>query len=183
MLMQLQERNVLGLHNTVTAWIRSQPDPGDPTGTLISVKSGLAGSIVPGVSAYSTAKLAAHRYMEYVATGIFSDLFALASRLRKDNSEYSRIRSFTTIPGITRTDMDMNPLFIPYAKDHVDQTGALALYLASSRADYLRGSLVSVNWDLEEMQAHKDEIEQGLLKIKWVPILPTGGTPDSDVVA
>jgi hypothetical protein len=65
--------------------------------------------------------------------------------------------------------------FDMYAIDEAEQTGALALYLASSRADYLKGSLTSVNWDLEEMEARKEDIEQGLLKIKWVPVLPTGG--------
>ena len=65
--------------------------------------------------------------------------------------------------------------FDEYARDESEQTGALALYLASSRADYLKGSLTSVNWDLEEMEQHKEEIEQGLLKVKWVPILPTSG--------
>jgi hypothetical protein len=51
----------------------------------------------------------------------------------------------------------------------------LGLYLASTRGDYLKGSLVSVNWDLEEMEAHKEEILGGLLKIKWVAVLPCSG--------
>lgn len=65
--------------------------------------------------------------------------------------------------------------FDEYAKDEAEQTGCLALFLASSRADYLKGSLTSINWDLEEMEAHKEDIEQGVLKMKWVPILPTSG--------
>jgi hypothetical protein len=73
------------------------------------------------------------------------------------------------------TAMAENKGFDMYAIDEAEQTGALALYLASSRADYLKGSLTSVNWDLEEMEAHKDEIEQGLLKVKWVSVLPTSG--------
>jgi short-subunit dehydrogenase involved in D-alanine esterification of teichoic acids len=60
---------VLGLHNTVVAFIRSQPDPKNPVGTVINVNSGLAGIVNDGTSAYSTAKLAAHRYMEFVASG------------------------------------------------------------------------------------------------------------------
>lgn len=71
--------------------------------------------------------------------------------------------------------MSMHSGFVEYAKDEAEQTGALALYLASGRADYLKGSLTSVNWDLEEMEARKEDIEQGLLKVKWVPILPTSG--------
>jgi len=60
---------VLGLHNTVTYWIRSQDDPKHPVGTVINVNSGLAGMTVPGNSAYGSSKLAAHKYMEFVAAG------------------------------------------------------------------------------------------------------------------
>ncbi|KAI9699909.1 MAG: hypothetical protein M1820_006971 [Bogoriella megaspora] len=155
----IYEINVLGLRNTVTAWINSQPDPKTPLGTVMNVNSGLAGMVEPGMSSYSTAKLAAHRYMEYV------------------EAEYPGIRSFTVLPGIVPTDINPNTLsaFAEYAKDEAEQTGALALYLASSRADYLKGSLTSVNWDLAEMEARRDEIEHGMLKIKWVPILPVSG--------
>lgn len=62
-----------------------------------------------------------------------------------------------------------------YAKDEGEQTGALGLYLASERGDYLVGSLTSINWDLGEMEAHKEEIKGGLLKNKWVPVLPVSG--------
>lgn len=73
------------------------------------------------------------------------------------------------------SDMSKDTAFSQYAKDEAEQTGTLALYLASHSAEYLRGALTSINWDLEEMQDHKAEIEQGLLKIKWIPILPTSG--------
>lgn len=89
--------------------------------------------------------------------------------------EYPGIRSFTLLPGVVPTDMSINTAFVMYARDEAEQTGALALFLASSRADYLKGSLTSVNWDLEEMEERKEDIENGLLKIKWVPILPTSG--------
>jgi NAD(P)-dependent dehydrogenase (short-subunit alcohol dehydrogenase family) len=75
MLTRLQEINVLGLHNTAVAWIRSQPDPKNPVGTLIDVNSGLAGKIVPGNSAYSISKLATHRYMEFVEAGEFRSTY------------------------------------------------------------------------------------------------------------
>jgi hypothetical protein len=68
-----------------------------------------------------------------------------------------------------------NDQFIAYAKDEGELTGALGLYLASPRADYLVNSLTSINWDLTEMEAHKEEIKGGLLRNKWVPVLPVGG--------
>ena len=78
------------------------------------------------------------------------------------------------MPGIVVTEL-LDREFLAYAKDQAEQTGAFALYLASDRGDYLKNSLTIVNWDLEEMEAHKAEIEQGLLKVKWVPILPASG--------
>jgi NAD(P)-dependent dehydrogenase (short-subunit alcohol dehydrogenase family) len=170
-----QEINVLGLHNTVTGWIKSQPDPKNPVGTVIDVNSGLAGMIVPGNSAYSISKLATHRYMEFVDTGehtfhIFLQCLKLIFLL-----EYPGIRSFTLLPGIVPTDMSSKAEFVMYARDEAEQTGALSLYLASSRGDYLKGSLTSVNWDLEEMEEKKGDIEKGELKMKWVSVLPTSG--------
>ena len=73
--------------------------------------------------------------------------------------------------------MSKDSAFVEYAKDEAELTGAMCLYLASPRAEYLRNSLMSVNWDPEEMEARQKEIEDGLLKIKWVPVLPcSGGT-------
>ena len=58
-----------GLHTTVMSFLRSQPNPKEPVGTVIDVNSSLAGYPVVGNSAYGSAKLAAHRYVEYVALG------------------------------------------------------------------------------------------------------------------
>lgn len=78
------------------------------------------------------------------------------------------------LPGIVPTDL-ADEKFLEFAKDEGELSGVLGLYLATSRGDYLKGSLVSINWDLEEMETHKEEIEEGLLKIKWLPVLPCSG--------
>jgi hypothetical protein len=79
------------------------------------------------------------------------------------------------LPGIVPSDLSDKDAFVPFAKDEGELSGVLGLYLTSTRGDYLKGSLVSVNWDLEEMEEHKEEILAGLLKIKWVPVLPCSG--------
>jgi hypothetical protein len=82
------------------------------------------------------------------------------------------------MPGIVPTPMSASsPFWTPYAKDHVDLTGMLALYLVQSpRADYLRGGFVGVNWDVEEMERYKEEIvERKLLRTSWLPVLPFEG--------
>ena len=141
----------------MTSFIKSQPDPSKPVGTVIDVSSGLAGLRVPGYSAYAIAKLAGHAYMEFVY------------------AEYPSLRTFTLLPGIIATDMVTDD-FKAYAHDEAELTGSLALYLAQSRADYLIGSLTSINWDVEDMEKHDHEIVQKkLLQNKWVPILPAGG--------
>ncbi|PQE04027.1 oxidoreductase short chain dehydrogenase reductase family protein [Rutstroemia sp. NJR-2017a BVV2] len=151
------EINMRGLYNMIHHYIRSFPDPKKPTGTIITVSSGRAGISTVGGSAYNISKLAEQRLTEHVAL------------------EYPSLRVFTTMPGIVPTDMATD-FFRPFAKDHVDLTGMLALYLAQEKADYLRGGMVSVNWDVEEMEKHKDEIvEKKLLHTSWLPILPIEG--------
>lgn len=48
---------------------KSQPNPADPTGTVINVNSGLAGIRNPGMSAYTISEIAAHAHMEFVRFG------------------------------------------------------------------------------------------------------------------
>jgi hypothetical protein len=49
----------------------------------------------------------------------------------------------------------------------------MALYLAQPRADYLKGMFVGMNWDVEEMELHKDVIvDKKLLQTSWLPVLP-----------
>ena len=89
--------------------------------------------------------------------------------------EYPHIRAFTVAPGIVKTDMTPES-FMPFAHDHAELVGMLALYLVQPRADYLKGSFININWDVEEMEAHKEEIvEKKLLKTSWLPILPVAG--------
>jgi hypothetical protein len=57
-----QEINVLGLHNTVTDWIKSQLDPKNTVGTVVDVNSGFVGKIVSGNLAHSVSKLATQVY-------------------------------------------------------------------------------------------------------------------------
>ena len=45
----------------------------------------------------------------------------------------------------------------------VELAAAFNLYLASPRADYLRGRFVTANWDVPELESHKEQIESGQL--------------------
>lgn len=70
----IYEINVLGTHNLAMSFIKSQDNPDKPVGTFISVNTNISGIFFPGVSAYSTSKLAVQRYIEYLDVGML-DLF------------------------------------------------------------------------------------------------------------
>ncbi|KAF7915359.1 uncharacterized protein EAE98_011225 [Botrytis deweyae] len=151
------EINLKGLYHMTHHFIRSQPSPKSPTGTIINVSSGTAGLTGARGSSYSISKLAEQRLSEHL------------------HLEYPSLRVFTTMPGIVLTDM-VSEQFKPYAVDHADLTGMLALYLAQERADYLRGGMVGVNWDVEEMEEYSKEIaEKKALQTSWISILPFNG--------
>lgn len=68
------------------------------------------------------------------------------------------------------------PAFVQYAKDALELIGATALYLTSERGEYLCGSVMSVNWDVETMEAQDGRIVgDKLLRMTWVGVLPLGG--------
>lgn len=47
-------------------------------------------------------------------------------------------------------------------------TGELRMWFCTERAEWLRGGLVSVNWDYEEMEEHKEEIlQKGLIRLAF----------------
>ncbi|KAK5211634.1 hypothetical protein LTR41_003095 [Exophiala xenobiotica] len=182
--------NLKGVYATAHHFIKSQPNPKEPKGTFIETNSIIAGMIAPGFSAYSVSKLGGQRLIEYLDTGMFEQSAAVSFlacpqgrpfvlKNMVNCSEYPTLRSFSLFPGLVKTPMlsdDLVGIFGNYAHDHVDLTGLLSLYLSESRADYLKGGLASVNWDVKEMEAHKDEIQKGkLLHLKWVPILPVSG--------
>jgi hypothetical protein len=49
----------------------------------------------------------------------------------------------------------------------VELAAGLNLYLASPRSDFLRGRYTTANWDVDELEAHKDEIiEKDMLRVK-----------------
>ncbi|CAD6453063.1 70bb58a4-6ccd-4888-8a78-faf15ab313ed [Sclerotinia trifoliorum] len=155
---KILDTNLKGLYQMTHHYMASQPTPKTPTGTIINVSSLTAGlTLDRGTSSYSISKLCDQRFSEFLVI------------------EYPSLRVFTTMPGVAATKMVPDYLK-PCALDHVDLTGMLALYLVQERADFLRGSMVSVNWDVEELEEYKKEIvEKKLLQTTWMPVFPVGG--------
>jgi hypothetical protein len=58
--------------------------------------------------------------------------------------------------------------YLDFALDDPMLTGGLSLFLCTERAEWLKGSMVSVNWDYEEMEEHEEEIlEKRLTKLAF----------------
>ena len=57
----------------------------------------------------------------------------------------------------------------PFAKDKAALTGGDTLFLQTSAAEFLRGGFFSVNWDINELIEHRDEVvEKKLLKLAFL---------------
>ncbi|KAF2787996.1 NAD(P)-binding protein [Melanomma pulvis-pyrius CBS 109.77] len=130
----------------------------EPTGTVIILSSAAASFNAPGMSAYSISKLVVIRLTELL------------------HIEHSGVRTFAFHPGLVPTDMSLD-IFASQTIDPPELSGGLSLYLSTPRADFLRGTYVSVNWDVEEMEARAAEInEKRLLNTAFLnaKLGPTG---------
>ena len=87
-------------------------------------------------------------------------------------TEHPKLRVFSVHPGIVEAEAGRGTVadhFVPFAKDKSALTAGVTLYLQKHDADHLRGGFLSVNWDVEEMEKHKDEIqEKELLKLGFI---------------
>jgi NAD(P)-dependent dehydrogenase (short-subunit alcohol dehydrogenase family) len=101
------------------------------SGTFIFLGTLGVSLTMPGMSPYSGSKLAALKLAEFL------------------DAEKPDLRVFTVHPGIvgvTETGRGMAvDALAPFALDKGLQTGGLSLYLSQPKADYLRGSFISVN--------------------------------------
>ncbi|KAF2786687.1 NAD(P)-binding protein [Melanomma pulvis-pyrius CBS 109.77] len=133
--------NIRGTHLTAHHYIATF----GAAGTFVSLTSGAAALTLPGMSSYAIAKHACIRIVEFLA------------------AEHPSLRAFALNPGIVK-DTDTVPAFRPFALDTVELIGGFALWLASGRADGVKGGYVSVNWDVDVLERNADVIrEKGLL--------------------
>ncbi|KAF1955026.1 NAD(P)-binding protein [Byssothecium circinans] len=123
-------------------------------GTYINLVSLGASFVAPGSPSYGSAKLASIRLGELL------------------DHEKPDLRTFSVFPGIldaTGTRGMVVDHFTPFAKDKHALAAAFMLYLLEPEANFLRSEYVSVNWDVEEMDKHKQEIQDGkLLKLGFI---------------
>ncbi|KAB5525529.1 hypothetical protein GE09DRAFT_1151660 [Coniochaeta sp. 2T2.1] len=100
----------------------------------------------PGQSTYTAAKAACNMLMDQL------------------HAEHSNVRVFNVHPGMAKSSVLRKELEL-YAKDTPELFGSFTVYLAGNQADFLRGRFIAANWDVEDLEAHREAIiEQGLLK-------------------
>lgn len=135
--------------------------------TIIGVTTGVTAmpsSMLPGISAYISSKIAQTKLIEFVAaenpnifaasvhpgmveTATFTQSGAKAESLPMDNSTslFLEAESYTDLI-----------LFLVKLPAH------FMVWLASPQAAFLRGRSVWANWDVEELKAQAQDIQAGL---------------------
>ncbi|KAI4953457.1 hypothetical protein J4E91_002304 [Alternaria rosae] len=120
-----------------------------PTGTFISITSGVGTVVTPGLSSYGIAKQTDRRLIEFL------------------NTEYTDMKAFSLDPGVVMTDKTSD-MFKPFAFDSPELVGMFSVWLGGGRADRLKGSYIHTTWDVEELETQADDIVgRGLLKEKF----------------
>ncbi|KAF2662083.1 NAD(P)-binding protein [Lophiostoma macrostomum CBS 122681] len=138
------EINIKGPYNLAHYFIKASGGKG----TFINLVSIGAFGLAPGMSSYSPSTLARVKFGQHLAL------------------EQPDLRVFSVHPGVVEVSKGRGAIvdfFTPFAKDKQALTGGFTLYLQKPEADYLRGGFSSVNWDIEEMEQHKEEITEGNL--------------------
>ncbi|KAF2996779.1 hypothetical protein E8E14_005044 [Neopestalotiopsis sp. 37M] len=144
------EVNTKGVYNVAHSYITIAGGKG----TLVNIVSLAASFVAPAMSGYSASKLAVIRLGEIL------------------DVEQPDLRVFSVHPGMVIAEngrgMVVEP-FKPFTKDTAALTGGLTTYLATPKAYFLKGGYLHANWDVEELEKHKDEIvEKKLTKLAFL---------------
>jgi NAD(P)-dependent dehydrogenase (short-subunit alcohol dehydrogenase family) len=121
--------------------------------TILNMVSIGAHMIFPGMSAYNTAKLAVCRLVEY------------------EDAEYADkgLVSLCMHPGGVKTNMGLRlpPEKQKMLTDSHELVSDTVVWCTAQKREWLGGRYVSVQWDMKQLEEHKDEIVQkDLLKVK-----------------
>ncbi|MCJ1246255.1 hypothetical protein MMC30_003461 [Trapelia coarctata] len=166
------ELNVRGVYLCSRAYLRLLR--GRP-GVILNVSSSVSTFVNEGLSSYASAKTAVNRQVAFLEWGPITEFIHAEHHARG-------VICIAFHPGgIADTGMGEN---VPENLrqnliDSVDLAAGTALYLSTPRAAFLSGRFVFGNWDMEKVEAIKDEIVgDDLLKTRII----LGGTLKSATV-
>ncbi|KAL2783654.1 hypothetical protein BJX66DRAFT_344756 [Aspergillus keveii] len=148
---ETQEVNVKGTLIATKAFLRKVgPAPSAPT-TIINLTSGASIGAIPRLSSYSISKMVNTKLTQYLQV------------------EHPTITSVCIDPGVVETswtDKEALAFLLPLGRDTFELVGAVGVWVASGDKSFLSGRYLSINWDVEELEARKEEIvEKDLLTL------------------
>jgi NAD(P)-dependent dehydrogenase (short-subunit alcohol dehydrogenase family) len=119
---------------------------GGSGGHLILLSSIGAQLLMPGASDYQTSKHAINRLCEFVQV---------------DHGE-DGIKCFALHPGGVSTELGLNmpQALHAYLVDEPELAASFSVWLCSGAADWARGRYLSANWNVDELNAIRDTIQQ-----------------------
>lgn len=119
--------------------------------TILNTSSIGAHLIMPGASAYQTAKFAITRLSEFI------------------NAEYDDVLAYSFHPGGVATELALGMPKEMHAmlSDTPQLGGDSVVWFAAERREWLAGRWVSVNWDAKELEGMREKIvKEDLLKVR-----------------
>jgi len=111
----------------------------DRKGTIVNVTSAGAHMIIPTMSSYNLSKLAITQFTAYVS------------------AENPNVNAVALHPGIFKTDMTLE-MFMRFANDKPELVGGVAVWLATEKAEFLKGKYIESYWSVDDLVARKEEI-------------------------
>ncbi|GKZ33559.1 hypothetical protein AbraIFM66950_003464 [Aspergillus brasiliensis] len=145
----VQEINVKGVLIVTKAFLQAIEfsSSSEQERTIINLTSVSTQKTAVPLDAYTISKVAVTKLTEFIA------------------AEYPSITAVNLDPGMVATDMGNNvPIIAPFLHDTVELASGAAVWLCSGDRKFLSGRYFSVNWDVEELEARREEIvEKNLL--------------------
>ncbi|KAJ5377169.1 uncharacterized protein N7496_004578 [Penicillium cataractarum] len=140
-----QEVNVKGTFLMTKAFLKATQDA--PAGrTIINMASMAAQGMPPGMSSYSPSKIAVCKFTAFTA---------------EENPEITVV---SLDPGLVATDMGHSvPYLAGFLHDTPELSGGIAVWLATGDKKFLSARYVAANWNVEELESRKEEINGGNL--------------------
>jgi NAD(P)-dependent dehydrogenase (short-subunit alcohol dehydrogenase family) len=120
-----------------------------PQRTILNLASVSTQNTPVTMDSYTISKVALNKFTEFLA------------------AEHPSITSINLDPGMVATDMGNSvDLIAPFLHDTVELAAAGAVWMCSGDRRYLSGRYVSVNWDVDELEARREEIVRDKLLVE-----------------
>ncbi|KAL2828794.1 putative oxidoreductase [Aspergillus pseudoustus] len=152
------EANLRGALYTGQAFLKYRAETEETV--VIDVNSSAAHvNFAPGFASYTIAKWAAYRFWDSLG---FESL---------EKKKKGKVRVHHIQPGVVDTDMNREAGGVKAMgfEDHVSLPAGFTLWLTSPQAKFLDGKFLWANWDVDELEAMKEEIKKkGLFDLQLV---------------